>query len=446
MSNRGVIFGLSCCVALGCGGNVGTSSNESHDPASGGGHAWTGGASTSDAGTSSSPPDGIGGEEPHTGGTPAVGGVAMGSSGGLFATGGTAAGGMPRTAGGPSTGGQPITGGVASFGGIASSGGAPSEGGEDPGGRSASGGESGTAGANGTGSRPGRTLDFVGNTTSRGGAVDADGLIFSDHWDQLTPENAGKWGAVQPTHGGAYNWAALDALYDYAETHHILFKEHTFIWGSALPSGTYTEEDVVDWISSYCERYPNTALIDVVNEPPPHTQPSYVDAIGGGTNGTWQWITNSFLWAREYCPEAVLILNDYNIIEFGSENERIIDIVNTIQEAGAPIDAVGAQGHALAHTAPRTVQQLLQRLHDETGLPVYITEMDIDLEDDQEQLEGFQTFFPMFRDADFVPGITVWGWIYGATWIPHSGLVRNGVPRPAMVWLMNELGRPVPSP
>jgi hypothetical protein len=49
--------------------------------------------------------------------------------------------------------------------------------------------------------------------------------------------------------------------------------------------------------------------------------------------------------------------------------------------------------------------------------------------------------------TDFIPGITIWGWIYGRTWqsAPNSGLVRDsGQPRPAMTWLMNELQRPVP--
>jgi hypothetical protein len=39
--------------------------------------------------------------------------------------------------------------------------------------------------------------------------------------------------------------------------------------------------------------------------------------------------------------------------------------------------------------------------------------------------------------------VTFWGWIFGRTWVDSSGLIRNGTPRPAMVWLMEELGRRV---
>ena len=51
---------------------------------------------------------------------------------------------------------------------------------------------------------------------------------------------------------------------------------------------------------------------------------------------------------------------------------------------------------------------------------------------------------PLFREAPFVPGISVSGWIYGETWsgAPESELIRNDSFRPAMTRLVQELGRP----
>jgi endo-1,4-beta-xylanase len=285
---------------------------------------------------------------------------------------------------------------------------------------------------------------FVGNITT-GNGVDTDGFIFSDHWDQITPENAGKWGSVQRTAGGARNWGALDAIYDYAQEKGIIFKEHTFVWGAQQPTGNITQAEVQSWMQEFCGRYPNTRLIDVVNEPPPHTEPSYADAIGGGTNGNWQWIVNAFTWAREYCPNATLILNDYNNIEVGNQNQGFIDIVNTIQERGAPIDAVGAQAHGLSGAnSTANMIRLITKLHDDTGLPVYVTEYDINQNDDAAQRDRVQEQVSFFLDTEWIRGVTFWGWIFGRTWVDSSGLVRNGTPRPAMVWLMEELGRPVP--
>jgi GH35 family endo-1,4-beta-xylanase len=110
------------------------------------------------------------------------------------------------------------------------------------------------------------------------------------------------------------------------------------------------------------------------------------------------------------------------------------------------IDAVGAQAHDLDHPSMSLgqVQGLMERLHDATGLPVYITEMDISTSDDNAQLSLYETYFPYFWDLDHVPGITIWGWMYGATWsqAPESGLIRDGNFRPAMTYLMDQLGRP----
>ncbi len=292
---------------------------------------------------------------------------------------------------------------------------------------------------------------FVGNTTTGSPAMlDINGLIFSDYWDQVTPENVGKLGSVYSRFPGEANWSALDAVYAYTEDHHIIFKEHTFIWGAGAPanSSTVGEAEIREWMTSFCTRFPNTRLIDVVNEPPPHTTPVFANNIGGGTNTTWEWISNSFRWARDACPDAVLILNDYNNIEWTSENQHTIDIVRTIRAAGAPIDAIGVQAHDLDHegVSSTTVQHLMDKLHNDTGLPLYITEFDISRSDDDEQLALYQTYFSMLYQTEYVRGITIWGWILGRTWslAQESGLVREDQPRPAMTWLMNELQRPVP--
>jgi GH35 family endo-1,4-beta-xylanase len=87
---------------------------------------------------------------------------------------------------------------------------------------------------------------------------------------------------------------------------------------------------------------------------------------------------------------------------------------------------------------------LLNKLHDDTGLPVYITEYDINQDDDATQLNRFQQQVSFFLDTEWIQGVTVWGWIYGRTWMDSTGLIRDGAPRPAMVWLMDQLGRPVP--
>ena len=74
-----------------------------------------------------------------------------------------------------------------------------------------------------------------------------------------------------------------------------------------------------------------------------------------------------------------------------------------------------------------------------TGLPMYVSEYDIEATDDQTQLRHMQTHFPIFYEHPQVHGVTLWGYIYGSTWRTGTGLIRNGQPRPALTWLMDYL-------
>jgi endo-1,4-beta-xylanase len=293
------------------------------------------------------------------------------------------------------------------------------------------------------GSRDTPPAKFCGNITT-GGMVRSD---FIQYWNQITPENEGKWGSVERTRDDM-NWAGLDAVYAYAQEHDIPFKQHTFVWGSQQPGwigGLPQAEqraEVEEWIRLFCERYPETQMIDVVNEPPPHTTPPYVAALGGAGASGYDWIVQSFEWARQYCPNAILILNDYNTIEYGNDNEHFIDIVKRIQAAGAPIDAIGAQAHAAYNMSTEMVRMYLDRLASETGLPVYISEYDINLADNDRQRQVMESQFTMFWNNENVAGVTLWGYVQGQTWLANSGLMTGGGQmRPAMTWLMEFLDR-----
>jgi endo-1,4-beta-xylanase len=347
-----------------------------------------------------------------------------GGSGGTLAAGGTAG---ALTAGDSAGGGEIGGASGATLGGSAGTGGSSGA----------------SAGSNAGGTAGGAALaKFAGNITT-GGQVRSD---FATFWDQITPENEGKWGSVEPVRD-QMNWAGLDAIHTYAQEHDIVFKQHTFVWGSQQPgwvaglSESEQRAEVEEWIQQFCERYPDTALIDVVNEPPPHTTPAYANALGGTGSSGWDWIVQAFEWADQYCPNAILILNDYNTIEYGNDNAHFIEIVNAIQGAGAPIDAIGVQAHAAYNQPTDTVKGYIDNLA-ATGLPIYVTEYDIDVADDTQQKNIMESQFTMFWEHPEIHGVTLWGYVEGATWLPNSGLMSSeGAQRPAMTWLLDYLDR-----
>jgi arabinoxylan arabinofuranohydrolase len=276
---------------------------------------------------------------------------------------------------------------------------------------------------------------FVGNITTAGN-VRSD---FVRYWNQITPENEGKWGQVESTRD-VYNWSGLDRAYNYAIQNNIPFKQHTFIWGAQAPgwinglSASEQAAEIEEWIRDYCARYPRTALIDVVNEAIPTHQPAAFARNAFGNN----WIIRSFQLARQYCPNAVLILNDYNVLSW--DTDAFIQLATPVVAAGV-VDALGAQAHGLESWSVADIQSRLNRVA-ALGLPIYITEYDVARTNDQEQLNIMRAQFPLFHDHPSVAGITLWGYVVGSTWVNGSGLIQsNGTPRPAMTWLMNYLGR-----
>ncbi|HEX5056857.1 MAG TPA: endo-1,4-beta-xylanase, partial [Gammaproteobacteria bacterium] len=276
---------------------------------------------------------------------------------------------------------------------------------------------------------------FVGNITTQG-QVRSD---FKQYWNQITPENEGKWGSVEGTRD-SYNWSGVDRAYSYAQQNGIAFKEHTFVWGNQSPSwinnisASEQRAEIQEWIHDFCARYPNTKYIDVVNEATPGHAPAGYAANAFGSN----WIISVFQIAQQECPNAILILNDYNVTRWNTD--QFISMAKPAVQAGV-VDAIGDQAHGLETISLSELSSNLNKVA-ALGLPIYITEYDIAQTNDQTQLSIMQQQFPLFYNHASVKGVTFWGYVVGATWVNGSGLIySDGTKRPAMSWLMNYLGR-----
>jgi endo-1,4-beta-xylanase len=121
--------------------------------------------------------------------------------------------------------------------------------------------------------------NFLGNIYYKGQTP----ANFDRYWNQVTPENAGKWASCEQARDDMNYWLWLDRAYEYAKTNGFVFKEHCLVWGhsSGQPgwvcnlSASEQRAEVEEWIQALGERYPDMDLIDVVNEPlhaPPVTK------------------------------------------------------------------------------------------------------------------------------------------------------------------------------
>jgi endo-1,4-beta-xylanase len=197
------------------------------------------------------------------------------------------------------------------------------------------------------------------------------------------------------------------------------------------------------------DRYPDIDYLEVVNEPlhdPPDKNDNggghYIKALGGSNDlyGTgWDWVIRAFELARNTFPGTTkLMLNEYNIANSNTNTTAYLKLIHLLQDRNL-IDCIGIQGHAFSTRGPMTpVTANLNRLA-ETGLPIMVTEMNIDggTNDptEEDQLNEYQRVFPVFWEHPGMIGITLWGWRPGM-WITDGLLVNtNGSERLAMQWL-----------
>ena len=105
--------------------------------------------------------------------------------------------------------------------------------------------------------------------------------------------------------------------------------------------------------------------------------------------------------------------------------------------SAVPMELSMAPGSTTEAAPMPNLRANLDYLASKTWLPIYVTELDIDGNDDPVQLAGYQKIFPVFWEHPAVRGITLWGYRPGhwrtaqGAWLTYE----NGAERPAIQWL-----------
>jgi GH35 family endo-1,4-beta-xylanase len=305
---------------------------------------------------------------------------------------------------------------------------------------------------------------------------------FTSYFNQVTPENAGKWGSLE-TSDGTYNFTAVDAAREFAKTNGFPFRFHVLVWGAQQPTWlkAYTDNQKVvkikAWFQAVANHYDGSSnarakleYIEVVNEalndPPDNTTGSNPTDAGSGdyvnalkslntelntTAGTYDWVVNAFKLARKYFPsDTKLVINDYRVENESGYNSNYISIINLLK-ADNLVDVVGMQCHAFSTMkyGSDNTAQLTTNLNNlaAVGLPIMVTEMDIDgnvgtsqAEKDANQKAEYQRVFPIYWNHPSVIGITLWGFRNGMWRSSTEAYLINpstNQPRPALGEYLN---------
>lgn len=134
-----------------------------------------------------------------------------------------------------------------------------------------------------------------------------------------------------------------------------------------------------------------------------------------------------FRHAKHVDPSARLAVNDYADIANPSEAmiEQYLEFIADLKRRGAPIDAVGLQGHFGSFLrSPDELHALLDRFA-ELGYPLRVTELDVNVPDEAAQADYTRDLLTVLFAHPAVERVTLWGFWEGRHWIPPAALWRS---------------------
>jgi endo-1,4-beta-xylanase len=246
------------------------------------------------------------------------------------------------------------------------------------------------------------------------------------------PENDLKWPPWSGEWGAAYNRTQAIAGLTWMKNHGLHVRGHVLVWPgwNNLPAairalrGTPQQGEIparalahiADVVSATRDLVDEW---DVLNEP--YSNRDLMDVFGPAIQADW------FRAARAAHPAAALYLNDYSNHDASLDAGHVAHFEATaryLKEQGAPLGGLGLQAHISANPSPPVnVLAVLDR-YAPLGLPVRITEFDINTDDEELQADYTRDFLIAVFSHPNVVGFQLWGFWERAHWRPVAAMYR----------------------
>lgn len=261
--------------------------------------------------------------------------------------------------------------------------------------------------------------------------------ILAAEFSSVSPENQMKWDFLHPEQD-RYDFAAADAIVDFAERNGQVVRGHTLLWHSQNPDwvtqGDHTDEELrailEDHIKTVVGRYAGRIQQwDVANEiftdeATPRLRPEnvWISRLGPGI------IADAFRWAHEADPEAELFLNDYAVEHIGPKSTAYYELSKQLLAEGVPLHGFAVQAHlSFEYPFPGDLQQNLQRF-DDLGLETAVTELDVRMPvaagerptqaQLQQQADWYRRALEACLGVEGCDSFTIWGFNDEYSWVP----------------------------
>jgi len=311
-------------------------------------------------------------------------------------------------------------------------------------------------------------IGMAGDVPSRYTEHELD--VAAKHFSSVTPENCMKPERVHPQQD-RWQFERSDSLVEWAERNKMTVHGHTLVWHQQTADWFFDGSDkqvIANRLKNHIEtlvgRYKgkiqswdvvNEAINDGGNAATAQTEnlrdSKWLRSLGPG------FLTLAFKYARDADPNAILYYNDYNI-ESGAKHKSSLVLLKRLLDEGAPIDAVGIQGHWRSGRVPfEEIDQAISN-YASLGLKVSITELDltirgasggqfgrgrspaatsITIDDLNAQADDYAKLFAIFKKhEEMIERVTFWGLNDQRTWRRGQHpliLDANNHPKPAYV-------------
>jgi endo-1,4-beta-xylanase len=304
--------------------------------------------------------------------------------------------------------------------------------------------------------------DVMAPYFSIGAAVDPATILgehaqlLEKHFNSITPGNALKWDATEPTEG-TFNFTTGDSIVSFAIANGIKVRGHTLAWYNQTPAWVFLDASgntmtataanktlllsrLQAHINAVVGHYKGELYAwDVVNEA--------LNDDGTFRNSMWyqitgtDYITDAFTWAHAADPSAELCINDYNLT-VAAKRDAMYNLVSSLKAAGIPVNCIGSQMHSnIAWPSAADTTSMIEKFAT-LGVDQQITEMDVSIYTDSTssystvpasaltaQAAEYKALFDVYRShAADISSVTLWGLADDDTWLDSFPITRLDAP------------------
>nr|XP_024401713.1 uncharacterized protein LOC112294935 isoform X5 [Physcomitrium patens]XP_024401714.1 uncharacterized protein LOC112294935 isoform X5 [Physcomitrium patens] len=250
--------------------------------------------------------------------------------------------------------------------------------------------------------------------------------FFLQNFNWAVFENELKWNWIEPQRG-TINYEDADEMVNFCSEHRIPMRGHCIFWED--------ESCCQDWLKTLSPLELKDALqnraADLLRRYKGKFQ--HYDVNNEMLHGCFfrdrlnpDILPYVYKLAHQLEPEAVLFVNDYHVedgVDANSAPEKYVKHIEWLRKEGAPIGAIGLQGH-LDTPIGSIICNSLDKMSS-VGLPLWMTEIDIAAANEHIRADDLEVVMRETFAHPSVEGIMLWGFWEGAMSRENGHLVDS---------------------